>query len=142
MRTRHRQPVVFTLYMMDVFCCALGCVTLLWLLGMRQTKQKADEFGAARRGLRAFASPAAEIEAKALTGYGRPKQREADMAKTAKVSVTVADGTGKGRLQILDRDWVVIAQSPAPGTKPDLLTRVVLTAVKYGEPTGRSGCAS
>lgn len=48
MRTRHRQPVVFTLYMMDVFCCALGCVTLLWLLGLRQTKQKADEFELAR----------------------------------------------------------------------------------------------
>ena len=52
------------------------------------------------------------------------------------------DGTGQGRLQILDRDWVVIGQTPAPGTKPGLLTRVVLTAVKYGEPTGSSGCAS
>jgi hypothetical protein len=52
------------------------------------------------------------------------------------------DGAGEGRLQILDRDWVVIGQTPAPGAKPSLLTRVVLTAVKYGEPTGSSGCAS
>jgi beta-lactam-binding protein with PASTA domain len=53
-----------------------------------------------------------------------------------------SDGAGEGRLQILDRDWVVIGQTPAAGTKPPLLTRVVLTAVKYGEPTGSSGCAS
>jgi beta-lactam-binding protein with PASTA domain len=52
------------------------------------------------------------------------------------------DGAGQGRVQILDRDWVVIGQSPAARTKPPLLTRVVLTVVKYGEPTGSSGCAS
>ena len=52
------------------------------------------------------------------------------------------DGTGEGRMQILDRDWVVIGQSAKAGSKPSGGTRIVLRAVKFGEPTGRSGCRS
>jgi beta-lactam-binding protein with PASTA domain len=47
------------------------------------------------------------------------------------------DGTGKGRHQIIDRNWVVIAQSAAPGSTPRLSTRITLTVVKYGEPSTR-----
>jgi beta-lactam-binding protein with PASTA domain len=46
------------------------------------------------------------------------------------------------RHQILDRDWVVIGQTPAAGTHGFPTTRVTLTVVKYGEPTGDSGCHS
>jgi len=47
-----------------------------------------------------------------------------------------------GRHQILDRDWVVIGQS-APAGRPTLpLTKITLSVVKYGEPTGASGCKS
>jgi hypothetical protein len=53
-----------------------------------------------------------------------------------------ADGAGQGRMQILDRDWVVIRQSVPAGTKPGLTKRIVLTSVKYGESTGSSGCKS
>jgi len=52
------------------------------------------------------------------------------------------DGSGKGRMQILDRDWVVVQQSVAAGTKPGLTKRITLTSVKYGESTGSSGCKS
>jgi len=52
------------------------------------------------------------------------------------------DGSGKGRLQILDRNWVVIAQSVPAGATPGLEASVTLTAVKFGEPTGDSGCPS
>jgi hypothetical protein len=52
------------------------------------------------------------------------------------------DGLGQGRLQILDRDWVVTKQSVAAGTHAGPVTRIVLTAVKYGESTGSSGCQS
>jgi hypothetical protein len=34
MRVRHHIPSIFSLYMVDVFCCALGCVILLWLVKM------------------------------------------------------------------------------------------------------------
>jgi hypothetical protein len=41
MRQRHRIPTLFTLSMLDVFCCALGCVILLWLLNSREARQNA-----------------------------------------------------------------------------------------------------
>src|SRR5579885_2969479 len=47
MRVRHRIPSVFNLSMVDVLCCALGCVILLWLLNLREAKQKAAQAGRA-----------------------------------------------------------------------------------------------
>ncbi len=38
MRVRHRIPSIFSLAMVDVFCCALGCVILLWLINLREAK--------------------------------------------------------------------------------------------------------
>lgn len=46
------------------------------------------------------------------------------------------------RHQILDRDWVVIGQSAPAGKLTLPLTKITLTVVKYGEPTGDSGCKS
>src|SRR5215831_6633593 len=45
MKVRHRIPSIFNLSMVDVLCCALGCVILLWLLNLREAKQKAEEAG-------------------------------------------------------------------------------------------------
>jgi hypothetical protein len=42
MRIRHKIPSLFSLSMVDVLCCALGCVILLWLLGARQVEEDAD----------------------------------------------------------------------------------------------------
>jgi septal ring factor EnvC (AmiA/AmiB activator) len=42
---RHRVPSIFNLSMVDVLCCALGCVILLWLLNLREVKEKAEEAG-------------------------------------------------------------------------------------------------
>src|SRR3954468_9942772 len=41
MQVRHRIPTIFNLSMVDVLCCALGCVILLWLINMREFKQRA-----------------------------------------------------------------------------------------------------
>jgi hypothetical protein len=42
MRVRHRIPSIFNLSMVDVLCCALGCVILLWLLNLREAKFHQD----------------------------------------------------------------------------------------------------
>jgi hypothetical protein len=42
MQVRHRMPSIFSLAMVDVLCCALGCVILLWLLTLRQAKAHED----------------------------------------------------------------------------------------------------
>jgi hypothetical protein len=38
MRVHHRIPSIFNLSMVDVLCCALGCVILLWLINLREAK--------------------------------------------------------------------------------------------------------
>lgn len=43
MRIRHKVPTLFTLSMLDVFCCALGCASLLWLWNERLAQDKAAE---------------------------------------------------------------------------------------------------
>jgi Uncharacterized protein conserved in bacteria len=52
-----------------------------------------------------------------------------------------ADALGH-RYQIIDRNWIVVGQSARPGSRPSTTTRITLTVVKYGEPTGASGCKS
>ncbi len=39
MKLRHKTPSFVSMWMLDVFCCALGCVTLLWLLKTREAGQ-------------------------------------------------------------------------------------------------------
>lgn len=48
------------------------------------------------------------------------------------------DATGQGRWQVLDRNWVVVAQSPSPGT-PIGEFDAVLDVVKWDEPHGCNG---
>ncbi|WP_431879411.1 PASTA domain-containing protein [Amycolatopsis sacchari] len=43
------------------------------------------------------------------------------------------DGTGRGRMLILDRDWVQTGQTPAAGTKVTPDTVITLTAIKYSD---------
>ncbi|MCL2535025.1 MAG: hypothetical protein FWE39_12755 [Nocardiaceae bacterium] len=43
------------------------------------------------------------------------------------------DATGKRRMQVSDRNWVVVGQSPVPGT-PIGEGDAMLSVVKYGEP--------
>jgi predicted nucleic acid-binding Zn-ribbon protein len=43
MRVRHKQPTLVSMWMLDVFCCALGCVTLLFLLNSRMAGDEAEK---------------------------------------------------------------------------------------------------
>src|SRR6516225_9347339 len=40
MNPRNRIPTVFGIYMLDVICCALGCVILLWQLSHQEAEQQ------------------------------------------------------------------------------------------------------
>ena len=40
MRVHHRIPTIFNLSMVDVLCCALGSVILLWLLNLRDARER------------------------------------------------------------------------------------------------------
>jgi beta-lactam-binding protein with PASTA domain len=69
-------------------------------------------------------------------------QAAQDKLREAGFLLLSSDDALGDRRQILDRDWVVLGQSPAPGRLGLPTTRVTLTVVKYGEPTGDSGCQS
>jgi hypothetical protein len=43
MRIRHKVPAIFSLSMVDMLCCALGCVILVWLLNAKQAEDDAAE---------------------------------------------------------------------------------------------------
>src|SRR5262245_64283504 len=43
MRQRHRIPTIFSIYMVDVLCCALGCVVLLWQVSHQEAEVKTQE---------------------------------------------------------------------------------------------------
>ena len=61
MRVRHKPPTLVSMWMLDVFCCALGCVTLLWLLNTRQAADNATKAGAA---LERLATTEADLSAR------------------------------------------------------------------------------
>jgi hypothetical protein len=42
MKPRQRVPTIFNVYMVDVLCCALGCVILLWLVKSYYAEQEAS----------------------------------------------------------------------------------------------------
>jgi hypothetical protein len=44
------------------------------------------------------------------------------------------DATGRDRMQLLDSNWQVVAQTPAPGTPIGEL-EAVLDVVEFGEPS-------
>jgi hypothetical protein len=53
MQVRHRIPTIFNISMVDVLCCALGCVILLWLLNLREAKEETLTAGKTREQLKA-----------------------------------------------------------------------------------------
>jgi hypothetical protein len=56
--------------------------------------------------------------------------------------VIAKDGLGRHRYPLLDRDWIVVGQSAPARSRPKKSAVIELTVVKFGEPTGSSGCKS
>jgi hypothetical protein len=67
MRVHHKIPSIFTLSMVDVLCCALGCVILLWLINLREAKQHEDT---ASETARVGAARLADTEVERDAAYG------------------------------------------------------------------------
>lgn len=44
MKIKHKVPTLVSMWMLDVFCCAFGCVSLLFLVHSRQANDKAQEY--------------------------------------------------------------------------------------------------
>jgi hypothetical protein len=53
------------------------------------------------------------------------------MQRAGLYNLREVDGTGQGRMLVLDRNWVQTGQDPAAGTEVAPDTVITLTAVKY-----------
>src|SRR5207248_9933181 len=80
MRVRHRIPTIFNLSMVDVLCCALGCVILLWLLNLREAKEETVTAGKTREQLNATQ---ALLDETASRRTKTQRELEAEQAKLA-----------------------------------------------------------
>jgi von Willebrand factor type A domain len=86
-RTRHKPPSLVSMWMLDVFCCALGCVTLLWLLNTRTATDQTARAASALTDL--AASKAAVLALQADLGDTKAKlTAEVEDLKAKVVAVT------------------------------------------------------
>ena len=101
MKTRHKPPSLVSMWMLDVFCCALGCVTLLWLLSTREAK---DEATRNRTAVESLARTEADLLATRTTAADRERLLTADATDlTAKLAAAAADrDDARRRLAVAD----------------------------------------
>lgn len=79
------------------------------------------------------AQPTREATGTLPNFVGKQLQASQDGAQAAGFYLlSSTDATGAGRMQVLDRNWKVCAQTPAPGTHP-LTTQVTFDTVKTEE---------
>jgi len=99
MRIRHRVPSIFNLSMVDVLCCALGCVILLWLVNLREARQRTEQAGAVQKDLDAARAELTELRQEAGALKGRlataSQQAESNLAQykaaAAELTATAAE---------------------------------------------------
>src|SRR5438270_3046754 len=97
MQTRHRTPTIFNLSMVDVLCCALGCVILLWLLNLREAKQRAAAAGEASQLL---ASTRAQLDVAAENAAMNQMRLELTEEEARRVAALLAATRGERDLAI------------------------------------------
>src|SRR5262249_43121397 len=90
MATRHRIPTIFNLSMVDVLCCALGCVILLWLLNLRAARQRAEEAGTTSSLLAQTRSELSDTEGR-LQSAERERDNLSRELAAARVRLTALD---------------------------------------------------
>jgi hypothetical protein len=125
MRVRHRIPSIFSLSMVDVLCCALGCFILLWLVGAKQSadKKQADKAELDKQ-KQAQANEVSNLEAKlqvataradALQVRLRTSGKALDVARTDAADLTNKLAEAHGRIDALQ----AVADT-VPGVRDDL----------------------
>jgi predicted nucleic acid-binding Zn-ribbon protein len=122
MRTRHRIPSVFNLSMVDVLCCALGCVILLWLLNLREARQKAAQAGqsdeqvvALRRDLDAARTQLADLTGKYAAAQEQvaDSERRANAVRAQLEAVQSERDAATTRIGLLEKDLVALRSDKA-----------------------------
>src|SRR2546422_6351184 len=90
MRVRHRIPTIFNLSMVDVLCCALGCVILLWLLNLRDAKERAELAGKTGEQLKVARAQLDETTSWLMSAFQEREQLRLDL-ETARAQLVLLD---------------------------------------------------
>ena len=107
MATRHRIPTIFNLSMVDVLCCALGCVILLWLLNLREAKQQTEAAGHTSELLAESDQHLRDVSAR-LQATADERERLARLAAdTEKERDTLREGLAAARARLTDLDKTI-----------------------------------
>jgi hypothetical protein len=105
MQIRHRTPTIFNLSMVDVLCCALGCVILLWLLNLREAKQRAATAGETSEQLKAVQSSLDQTAAllRRITGERDEVARQAETAARDRDQIRKDRDAARDELTLLEK---------------------------------------
>ena len=77
MQRRNRIPSIFNIYMVDVLCCALGCVVLLWQVYFAEAEMQTAAVRAAMDDINKLSGTN-----KSLQDYLNERQRELEESRT------------------------------------------------------------
>jgi hypothetical protein len=125
MATRHRIPTIFNLSMVDVLCCALGCVILLWLLNLREAKQQTEAAGHSSQLLAESDQHLRDVSAR-LQATADERERLARLAAdTEKERDTLREGLAAARARLTDLDKTVATLRQQYADAQDRLARKV-----------------
>ncbi|MGL6096989.1 MAG: VWA domain-containing protein [Fimbriiglobus sp.] len=124
MKTRHKPPALVSMWMLDVFCCALGCVTLLWLLNTREAGEQAKRAGSALETLARTDSDLASARAQLLA-------LKTDLDATRRQLTAEVDDL-RGKLAVLadERDDTAKQLALTTAERDDTAKRLVVTAAE------------
>ena len=127
MRPRRTPPSLVSMWMLDVFCCALGCVTLLWLLNTREAKSESLRAAAALTDLAStrdnLASAKADADATRRMFNAQLDDLRGKLVATSDERDETAKQLASLRIELTDRETKLIASAVRSAEQDDLLTR-------------------
>ncbi len=125
MATRHRIPTIFNLSMVDVLCCALGCVILLWLLNLREAKQQTEAAGHSSQLLAESDQRLRDVSARLQTMADERERLARQAADTEKERDTLREGLAAARARLTDLDKAIATVRQQYADAQDRLARKV-----------------
>ncbi len=95
MLQRHKIPTIFNIYMLDVICCALGCVILLWQVAHQEAEEQTADAKKAHAAAKASHADALNQFAAAERARQQYERAQTDFLSASKdvaaLQTTVAD---------------------------------------------------
>ena len=120
MRRRHKPPALVSMWMLDVFCCALGCVILLWILESVQSQERSTKI---RNTLRALEASQGDLSANRYLLDATRKQFNAE----------IEDLRGQLAAMLAEKDAKELALVKANAEKADTKKALAIATVDLDE---------